>query len=417
MAIRAADTFDIHNHNHFNNMNQEEGKSPAAVSVQSAARRDVRRAREESRQAGIDRIRFGDGHNNNSGAKGDVATTERRRNSAPIKTIMAELGAAGFADHGLLSELRQRLAGGDERPEEVLGTPGALAGLVGAVLNAEKEQEGSGGSRLAATQVLANLSPLQEADGVQVSRQAGPALVTLLSSGSTRLQEAAAVAIGNLAMAGPRAVKVLANQEALESLAAVLKAPESVEPVRASCLYALYHLLQSCYSTAPRQILDDLIAVCQDQLGRRSPTELPWVLFVLSCNQDLHERLQSDKLISAALDLLTYEIFQKSDSRPLIKTVTPVVRYLSNLCAGPQSEQVCLKILRLPDLLAILVALLGTNFAHLSKESLHWFSNIVNCESLEVQEVLVDLDFLDKMEYHTVQAIHKLDPYLTNVIH
>ena len=64
----------------------------------------------------------------------------------------------------------------------------------------------------------------------------------------------------------------------------------------------------------------------------------------------------------------------------------------------------------------ILMALLGTNYCHLSKETLSWFSNVVNSESMMVQEELIELDFMDKMEYHTVQAIQKLDPYLTHVI-
>ena len=119
-------------------------------------------------------------------------------------------------------------------------------------------------------------------------------------------------------------------------------------------------------------------------------------------------------MITKCLDICTYEIFQKADSRPLVKIVTPIVRLLANLSAGPFSERAVLLILRHPDLHAILMALLGTNFTHLSKECLWLFGNMVNSESVEVQEELIDLELMDRLEYHTAQAIQKLDPYMTN---
>ncbi len=42
--------------------------------------------------------------------------------------------------------------------------------------------------------------------------------------------------------------------------------------------------------------------------------------------------------------------FQKSDPRPLVKVVTPIVRFLANLCAGPLAEAACLHVIRHPDL-------------------------------------------------------------------
>lgn len=60
---------------------------------------------------------------------------------------------------------------------------------------------------------------------------------------------------------------------------------------------------------------------------------------------------------------------------------------------------------------AILMALLATNYIHLCKETLWLFANIVNNESVVVQEQLVEQDLMDKLEYHTVQAVQKLDPY------
>ena len=78
------------------------------------------------------------------------------------------------------------------------------------------------------------------------------------------------------------------------------------------------------------------------------------------------------------MEVCTYEIYQKSDPRPLVKVVTPVIRFLANLCAGPDSETLTLSLVRHPDTVPILMALLGTNYHHLCKETLWLFANIVN---------------------------------------
>ena len=375
--------------------------------IHSATRRETERAREAAKEAEISARRFAGGHDDDR--DGQLGSTS-------LRGLLSALESASFGDRRLLAELRRRLASGEERPQEVAEAPGLISGLVEVVLGG-----GDPTARLVAAQVAANLCPLPESSATRAARQAGPALVTALSSGSPRMREAAATALGNLALAGPRTVKVLLNQEALPTLLSGLRGggedSSSESSVRSSCLYALYHLLHSCHDSAEPQLLEEIVSVCRSGLDRRSPVELAWVLFVLSCNPRLHPGLMgTDGLPARAIDVLTYEIFQKSDSRPLVKIVTPLVRLLSNLCAGPIAESACSQVLRHPDLLAILVALLGTNYSHLAKETLHWFSNIVNCESMTVQEMLVDLDFLDKMEFHTVQAIQKLDPYMTNMI-
>ena len=85
---------------------------------------------------------------------------------------------------------------------------------------------------------------------------------------------------------------------------------------------------------------------------------------------------------------------------------------LANLSAGPTyGEVACLLVLRHPDVTALLMALLGTNYSHLCKETLWLFANIVNSESVLVQEEIVELNLMDKLEYHTTTAIQKIDPY------
>ena len=85
---------------------------------------------------------------------------------------------------------------------------------------------------------------------------------------------------------------------------------------------------------------------------------------------------------------------------------------IANLCGGTNTgEASCLFVLRHPDVTALLMALLGTNYTHLCKETLWLFANIVNSESVLVQEEIVELNILEKLEYHTTAVIQKLDPY------
>ena len=99
--------------------------------------------------------------------------------------------------------------------------------------------------QLLSAHVIANLTPLGEKHGQILARSAGPYLVTLLTgSGSVALKEACAVAIGNISLSGFKVVKVLLNQEAVESLASMLTI-QVEEVVLAASLYALYHIFHS----------------------------------------------------------------------------------------------------------------------------------------------------------------------------
>ena len=53
----------------------------------------------------------------------------------------------------------------------------------------------------------------------------------------------------------------------------------------------------------------------------KAPIELFWVLFALSCRLDTHKSLAEENTIHTLLDICTYEIYQKSDPRPLVKVL------------------------------------------------------------------------------------------------
>ena len=386
-----------------------------------AMRREALRAREDGRNNALSRRRFADD---------SAFAAENAVSAMGLPAVMDGLRQCHFRDRLLLARLKQLLASGEESPDDFfLSTSSApeatppLAALVALLSGGGGGEESSSASvQLLAVQVVANLAPLSEKNGLLLARAAGPFLVTLLSSGSARLREASCVALGNLALAGAKVVRVLVNQEVVESLVAVADDEHGgggEEGLRSAAFYALYHVLHTCPpECVDRAALAHLADVCKGQLACKTmPIELPWVLFVLSCNHALHASLNTPAVIAKALDVCTYEIFQKSDSRPLVRVVTPVVRLLANLCAGPGAEAACLGVLAYPDLQAILMALLATNYSHLCKESLWWFANIVNSDSVVVQEHLVELDIMDKLEFHTVQAVQKMDPYLSNVIH
>jgi len=353
-----------------------------------------------------------------------------REESLTNVALVAALEVCDFAERRLLCELRQRLAeepaeerrrGQRDSPNEsvaavILSRPPALTALV-AQLGGGESSEG----QLPAAQVIANISsPLAEEEATRLARAAGPRLVATLTGGSGRMREAAATALGNLALSGRRAVRVLVNQDAPEMLALAADSLSATESERSACLTALYNVLHSSHDSPPDQaVLADFAERYGSALGPRCQADIPWLTFALSCNESLHPTLLAagdGDVVSRAMDILTYEIFQKADPLPLVKAVTPALRLLANLCAGPRSEEACLSVLTHPDLPATLVALLGTNYSHLAKESLLWFASVVNSESLSVQETLVDTEIMDKMEFFTAQAIQRLDPYLTNVI-
>ena len=359
-----------------------------------------------------------------------------RINSLSMEDVLRELGPTKFTDTKLLNRLKTILATGEDSPEEFFSVqPDTnLYTLVNVVSGGTENAR----AQLAAVHVLANLSPLTEKNGLKLGRSAGPYLITLLSSPCRDLKESSAIALGNLALSGYKVVKVLLNQDILERLIQTL--PVSGEQcynldaetskILSASLYSIYHILHtidngyitnsgrklSCESLVSDEIFENLTDRCLGLLTiarNKSPLELFWVLFALSCRADkTHESVASrDTAIHTLLDVCTYEIYQKSDPRPLVKIVTPIIRLLANLCAGPRSESAILLILHHPDTVAILTALLATNYVHLCKETLWLFGNIVNSESMMVQEEIVEMDLMDKLEYHTTQAVHKLDPY------
>ena len=373
--------------------------SEAVTWVHEAMRKRTEEGREGAKEQALERRRFG------SEPKQDEQVRK-----LGLSELVLKLKSQKFSEKSTLSALKKCLGSDPGTAPDEFFSPdlGALHGLVGVLTRGQDAQ-----LQLLGAQCIANLAPISEKNGIHLSRAAGPYLITLLSSGSGLLQEAAGVAIGNLSLAGSKVAKVLLNQEVVESLSSMLETTRH-EKVQEAGFYALYHLLHTAQNAVEPEQQKTLAVRCNAALSVKCAVEVYWTLFALSCNPDLHRILTDSAKISQALDIMTYEIFQKSDSRPLVKIVTPLVRHLANLCSGPHGESACLFVLRYPDLPAILMALLGTNYAHLCKESLWWFSNIVNSDSVLVQEELIELDLMDRLEYHTVQAVQKMDPYLTH---
>jgi len=125
----------------------------------------------------------------------------------------------------------------------------------------------------------------------------------------------------------------------------------------------------------------------------------------------LHSSIYTPKLLDTIMQIATYEIFQKCDSRPLIKVLTPCIRTLSNLCAGPCGVDACLHLVKHQDFPPIFTAILSTNYSSICQEALWWLGNIVNNENLQVQEQFVELELMEKLENPAFQAIARLDPY------
>ena len=231
-----------------------------------------------------------------------------------------------------------------------------------------------------------------------------------VSGTNVTLAEQACLVISNLCLSDRLTIPILFNLDAAQNLLNL--ATTSSGSLQESALQALYHLVRTEKLTGDMSRL--LVTSCTGMMT--PPRDLPpihlfWILYILSSHQSLHNFLANQSFLHQCLDIATYEIFQKCDSRPLVKLLTPVIRILANLSAGPDSVSVCLCLVRHPDFPAILTALLSTNYLHLCRESLWLFANIVNNESVTVQEEFVNLDLMDKLETHAVHAVGRLDPY------
>jgi len=286
--------------------------------------------------------------------------------------------------------------------EHFLSQDGCLHALVGYLTGNDAPKQ------VLALQCLVNLSG-QGYRATLVAKAAGAYLVTLVSGTNTQLAEFACHCLGNLALADQAVVPLLLAQDAIPNLLNLSLATSSSPATQDSALAALYQLTRA--QSLPYDVLRSLASSCLSLLSVRPPIHLLWLLYSLTANQALHNHFASRNFLNQCIDIATYEIFQKCDSRPLVKLLTPVVRILANMAAGPDSVTVCLCLVRHPDFPTILTSLLSTNYLHLCREALWLFANIVNNESVTVQEEFVSLDLMDRLESHAVQAVSRLDPY------
>lgn len=243
---------------------------------------------------------------------------------------------------------------------------------------------------------------------VHIARFAGPYLITHISGSNPQLCELSCSVLVNLTLFGDdQAHKVLLNQELFNNILNVSTSP--VDNIKEASYQVLNNLLSN--GDLEAEALHSLVQNIATNLTRKPPIHLLWVLYTLSSNQMLHGVLYSPGLLDTLLAISTYEIFQKCDSRPLVRVLTPIVRILGNLAAGPGSVEVSLHLIRHPDFPAIMTALLSTNYASLCQETVWLLANIVNNESVVVQEEFVDLDLMDKLEHPASTAVTRLDPY------
>jgi len=286
---------------------------------------------------------------------------------------------------------------------EFLNADGCLHSLVGFLSGSDPAKQ------VLAAQCLVNLSG-QGFKCPLLAKAAGAYLITLISGTNKVLAEHSCLVISNLCLSDRLTPPILLDLDALQNLLNLAKT--SSDTLQEASLQALYHLVRTekLREEEGRQLVSSCVKLLTPARDR-PPIHLLWLLYSLSAHQALHNHLANTAFLHQCMDIATYEIFQKCDSRPLVKLLTPVVRILANLSAGPDSVSVCLSLVRHPDFPAILTALLATNYTHLCRESLWLFANIVNNENVTVQEEFVNLDLMDKLETHAVHAVSRLDPY------
>ena len=329
----------------------------------------------------------------------DDFTREISEKEAKTLANTCKSGKISVAEFRNLSEAISAQSG---FAEHFLSQDGCLHALVGYLSGRDAAKQ------VLALQCLVNLAS-QGHRAEAVARAAGAYLVTLVSGTNQQLAQFASHCLANLALASGAAVPVLLAQEAVPTLVSLSLAPATSPDTQDAALAALYQLTRA--QSLPYDSLRSLASACLSLLSVRPPIHLLWLLYSLSASPTLHNHFASRAFLNQCIDIATYEIFQKCDSRPLVKLLTPVVRILANLAAGPDSVTVCLCLVRHPDFPTILTALLSTNYLHLCKEAIWLFANIVNNESVTVQEEFVSLDLMDRLETHAVAAVSRLDPY------
>ena len=230
-----------------------------------------------------------------------------------------------------LRDLSQALSSKPEFSTTFLNSDGCLHGLVGFLSGSDPSKQ------VVAVQCLVNLAG-QGYKCPLVAKSAGAYLVTLTAGTNQTLAEHSCLVISNLCLGDRLAVPILLGLDAVQNL--VNLAETSSDSVQEAALQALYHLVSG------EQLSPDtaraLVTSATRLLSAVPPRDLPpihllWLLYLLSSQQPLHNFLAHRSFIHQCLDLATYEIFQKCDSRPLVKLLTPVVRILANLAAGPDS--------------------------------------------------------------------------------
>ena len=80
------------------------------------------------------------------------------------------------------------------------------------------------------------------------------------------------------------------------------------------------------FRIVPNDTFEELLERCCKLLyamKNKAPLELFWVLFAMSCRVETHCILANECIINNLLDVCTYEIYQKSDPRPLVKVIDP----------------------------------------------------------------------------------------------
>jgi len=290
--------------------------------------------------------------------------------------------------------------------EQFLREDGCLHSLVGLMSGSEENKQ------MLALYCLANLAS-KDYRTLHIARSAGPYLMTIISGSNTQLIELAGSVLINLTQSSDQQVfRVLVNQEIVPNLIQLTQ--QQADNIKEVSYQILYHLLKECTELEG----ETLSSVCQVAVSsiqaRNCPIHLLWVIFALSANQMIHSCLIGEELLQTLLQIATYEIFQKCDSRPLVKVLTPIVRTLGNLCAGPESVNAALYLVRHPDTPAIITSLLSTNYLSLSQETVWLVANIVNQENVLVQEEFVEMDLMDKLEGPAVSAVTRLDPFSAN---
>ncbi|KAH3894055.1 uncharacterized protein LOC127861681 [Dreissena polymorpha] len=316
---------------------------------------------------------------------------EKREKIVSSKRFRFEDGQAGGGEHGFTEEMvtdsckklqhsgqeklpllqcvRQACAQGVIYIDAFFKVENSLQCIVGLLTGNDVELQHE------AAWCLTNISAGNTDHALSVAKSAAPYLITYLSSNNPLMQDQCAWALGNLAGDSPECRTMMQAQGAVVPLVTLLQSP--VPAVVQSAAFALSNIARDSPDVTRELVTAGLVPMLVPYISlapenRPILEEVAWILTYLSTSGEHVPLMIENGLLTSAVSLI---VKLQGENPQDVKTVTPLLRCLGNICSGPNDYT--LLALENPRLLHTVGQYLDSSIRHIVKETLWVLSNIV----------------------------------------